>query len=67
MTTWVSLTSSQASRWHIEAKRLALNLKQLVNGASTEEEFEDIPSDVAGSSGAIDVRLHIVVAMGPTI
>jgi len=38
----------------VEAKRLALNLKQLVNSASTEEEFEDIPSDAAGSSGAIN-------------
>jgi hypothetical protein len=43
-----------ASEIAIEAKRLALNLKQLVNGASTEEEFKDIPSDAAGSSGAIN-------------
>ena len=43
-----------ASEITVEAKRLALNLKQLVNGASTEEEFEDIPSDAAGSSGAIN-------------
>jgi hypothetical protein len=38
----------------VEAKRLAYNLNQIVNGTSTEEEFEDISSDVAGSSGAIN-------------
>jgi hypothetical protein len=43
-----------ASKIAIEAKRLALNLKQIVNGASTKEEFEDIPSNAAGSSGAIN-------------
>jgi hypothetical protein len=43
-----------ASEIAVEAKRLAFNLNQIVNGASTEEEFEDIPSDAAGSSGAIN-------------
>jgi|SRR5882762_8382255 len=43
-----------ASEIAIEAKRLALSLKQLINGTSTEEEFEDIPSDAAGSSGVIN-------------
>jgi hypothetical protein len=43
-----------ASKIAIEAKRLALSLKQLVNGTSTKEEFEDIPSDAAGSSGVIN-------------
>jgi hypothetical protein len=43
-----------ASEIAVEAKRLALNLKQIVDGASTKEEFEDIPSDAAGSSGAIN-------------
>ena len=43
-----------ASEIAVEAKRLAYNLTQIVNGVSTEEEFEDIPSDAAGPSGAIN-------------
>ena len=43
-----------ASEIAVEAKCLALNLKQIVNGTSTKEKFEDIPSDAAGSSGAIN-------------
>jgi hypothetical protein len=43
-----------ASEITVEAKRLAFNLNQIVNGASTEEEFEDVPFDAAGSSGAIN-------------
>jgi hypothetical protein len=38
----------------IEAKCLAFNLNQIVNSATTKEEFEDIPSDAAGSSGVIN-------------
>ena len=38
----------------VEAKRLAFNLKQIVNGASTKEEHEDVPSNAAGSSGVIN-------------
>jgi hypothetical protein len=41
-----------ASEIAVEAKHLAYNLNQIVDGASIEEEFEDIPSDAAGSSGA---------------
>src|ERR1700676_1660917 len=43
-----------ASEIAVEAKRLAYNLNQIVNGISIEEEFEDIPSDVAGPSGTIN-------------
>jgi len=43
-----------ASEIAVEAKHLVYNLNQIVNGTSTEEEFEDIPSDAAGSSGAIN-------------
>ena len=43
-----------ASEIAVEAKRLAYNLNQIGNGVSTEEEFEDIPSDAAGPSGAIN-------------
>ena len=43
-----------ASEIAVEAKRLAYNLNQIVNGISIEEEFEDIPSDAAGSSGVIN-------------
>src|ERR1700674_1404447 len=43
-----------ASKIPVEANCLALNLNQIINGAPTEEEFEDIPSNVAGSSGAIN-------------
>ena len=43
-----------ASEIAVEAKHLAFNLNQIINSASTKEEFEDIPSDVAGSSGAIN-------------
>src|SRR5882762_5835716 len=38
----------------VEAKCLAFNLKQIINGASTEEEFEDVPSNATGSSGVIN-------------
>ena len=43
-----------ASKIAIEAKRLAFNLNQIVNGASTKEEFKDVPSDAVGSSGVIN-------------
>ena len=43
-----------ASKIAIEARCLAYNLNQIINSTSTEEEFEDIPSDAAGSSGAIN-------------
>jgi hypothetical protein len=43
-----------ASKITVEAKHLAFNLIQIINGASTEEEHEDVPSDAAGSSGAIN-------------
>jgi hypothetical protein len=43
-----------ASKIAVEAKCLAYDLNQIVNGISTEEEFEDIPSDAAGPSGTIN-------------
>ena len=43
-----------ASEIAVEAKRLAYNLTQIVNGVSTDEESEDTPSDAAGPSGAIN-------------
>jgi hypothetical protein len=43
-----------ASEIAVEAKHLAFNLNQIINGASTKEEFKDIPFDAAGSSGVIN-------------
>jgi hypothetical protein len=43
-----------ASKIAVEAKHLAFNLIQIINGTSTKEEHEDVPSNTAGSSGAIN-------------
>jgi len=41
-----------ASEIAIEAKCLAYNLTQLINGTSTEEEWEETPPDAGGPFGA---------------
>jgi hypothetical protein len=43
-----------ASEITVEAKRLAFNLIQIVNGASTGEEHKEVPSNAAGSPGVIN-------------
>jgi len=44
---WSWATTSEIA---VDAKHLSFNLIQLINGASSKEEWEDAPPDVAESS-----------------
>jgi hypothetical protein len=50
----LTLRAGQPLQIAIEAKHIAFNLIQLINGVSIEEEHENVPPAMAGCSGVIN-------------